>query len=230
MSRITQLVADAAKKADATAKDTTAAVREHGKSSKNTGIFTRLARLYSAMEAAYKDCAAEAGLSCAGCGNNCCTSFFQHHTYMEWAYLWRGLQELPEGRRKGFLAKAKAYVEEARQSLAADKLPTAMCPLNEDGLCALYSHRLMICRLHGTRNVFTLPDGRQQVFPGCYRFAALPCAQEEAGNPCPSLDRTPFYRELASLELEFLKRAGRALPKVDLTLAEMIVLGPPKLR
>ena len=179
------------------------------------------------MEDAYKERAQQAGLSCAGCETNCCTSFFQHHTHVEWTYLWRGLNELPDARRKNFVERAKGYVQETRAALAANTPPAAMCPLNEDGLCVLYSHRLMICRMHGTRNVLTLPDGRRQIFPGCARFSALPCSEDDA---CPSLDRTPFYGELAALEMEFRQKAGRPLPRVDLTLAEMLVLGPPKIR
>lgn len=193
------------------------------------GIFNRLALLYKNMEDAYRLTAQAAGLSCKDCGDNCCTSFFQHHTYIEWAYLWRGLQELSAGRRKSFVKKAEEYVESARQSLAAGQLPTDMCPLNEKGLCALYSHRLMICRLHGTRNLFTLPDGRRQFFPGCSRFAALPCARPGMEDKCPTLDRTALYQELASLEHEYLKRARRTMPRVGMTLAEMITVGPPDL-
>lgn len=181
------------------------------------------------MEAAYRLCADSAGLTCDGCENNCCTSFFQHHTHIEWAYLWRGLRELPPGERKLFVRRSRAYVDDAGQSLASGRLPSAMCPLNDAGLCVLYSHRLMICRLHGTRNVFRLPDGRRQYFPGCGRFAGLPCASEGKEDACPTLDRTAFYQELAALELEFLKRAAGPMPRVDMTLAEMIVMGPPRL-
>lgn len=194
------------------------------------GIFARLATLYENMQHAYATCAENAGLSCQGCENNCCNSFFQHHTYMEWAYLWRGLTELPPERRKLFVSRAREYTAHANGRLAAGMLPDAMCPLIEDGLCALYEHRLMICRLHGTRNTLTLPDGGIRIFSGCGRFTALPCAAEGREESCPTLDRTPFYRELASLEMEFLKRATRPMPRVDMTLAEMIVLGPPKLR
>ncbi len=223
-------------------------------------IFGRLRDLYARMEQAYEQTAAAAGLTCNGCQTNCCTSFFQHHTYVEWAYLWRGLQGLAPSRRKAFVQRAEAYVREVQRCLTMNVPPSAVCPLNEDGLCALYAYRLMICRMHGTRNVFTLPDGRQQVFPGCARFVTLPCAaapgespeatakdsaqtlypQPEAQPPaepttqpspaeCPTLDRTPFYKELAELELALLRRVGRPLPRVNLTLAEMIVQGPPKI-
>ncbi|MDL2291501.1 hypothetical protein LJC09_05325 [Desulfovibrio sp. OttesenSCG-928-F20] len=192
------------------------------------GLFTRMAGLYAAMEQAYNTCAATAGLSCTGCTSNCCTSFFKHHTYVEWAYLWRGLHELDEARRKDLVARAKAYVADVRSAMAKGLVPFVMCPLNGDGLCLLYAHRLMICRMHGTRNVFTLPDGSTRTFPGCVRFTALPCATDEAA--CPSLDRTPFYSELAGLEMDFLKKAKKPMPRVDITIAEMIILGPPKLR
>jgi hypothetical protein len=229
MTKITELLNQAAAKGKSAAPRNSLKPRGGAKTKKTPGLYERLAKLYADMASAYQDCAEQAGLSCAGCENNCCTSFFQHHTHVEWAYLWRGLAELPEKRRAAFLKRAEAYVESARQSLAQNSLPSAMCPLNEDGLCALYAHRLMICRLHGTRNVFTLPDGRVQSFPGCRRFAALPCAQEDSPG-CPSLNRTPFYQELAALELEFQKRAARPLPRVNITIAEMMVLGPPKLR
>jgi hypothetical protein len=102
----------------------------------------------------------------------------------------------------------------------------------------------MICRLHGTRNVLILPDGRRRIFSGCVRFSSLPCASipsppsgggdcpapagEARPYACPTLNRTPFYAELAALEMEFCRKAGRPLPRVELTLAEMIVLGPPQ--
>ena len=214
---------------------------------KEPGVFQRLASLYQRMEQAYAACAEEAGLSCEGCPTNCCTSFFQHHTYVEWSYLWRGLYELSEERRCEIVGRAEEYVREAHQALALAMVPKSLCPLNENGLCILYPHRLMICRMHGTRNVFIRPDGVRQIFPGCARFTALPCSADsplpvpdasgqdedspnDGSQSCPTLDRTPFYRGLAALELEFHKKAGRLLPRVNLTLAEMIVMGPPKWR
>ncbi len=248
-------------------------------------VLDRLADLYARMESAYDACAREAGLSCAGCSTNCCTSFFRHHTHVEWLYLWRGLRALPQARRAACMARAAAYVRAAREKLAAGALPDAMCPLNEDGLCVLYAHRLMICRMHGTRTLFVLPDGRERLFPGCARFNTLPCSvlpspggkfpvEQTAFSPespsgpgagfgpgggaapdslfvpeetapssgsvsgpgtasespsafCPTLDRTSFYRELAELEMGLLRAASRPLHRVNLTLAEMIELGPP---
>jgi hypothetical protein len=48
-------------------------------------------------------------------------------------------------------------------------------------------------------------------------------------NP-PVVDRTPLYKDLVLLEMQFVGKNLRMLPKVDHTIAEMIVLGPPKLR
>lgn len=191
-----------------------------------TGLFARLADLYARMEGAYKDVAARAGLSCANCEQNCCTSFFRHHTRIEWAFLWRGLNALPAQQLKAVLERAREYMRSANMAIAAGAVPTAMCPLNDSGLCSLYAHRLMICRLHGTKNVFTMPDGAMRTFSGCWRFVDL---QKAAGDATPFLDRTHFYQELAGLEMEFCRRATAPLPGVNMTLAEMLVLGPPKL-
>jgi hypothetical protein len=192
------------------------------------GLYDRLGDLYARMEKAYRESAERAGLSCVGCTDNCCTSFFRHHTYVEWTYLWRGLLALPEERRQRFIDKSGAYLDAAKAGMAAGAVPSAMCPLNEDGLCAVYPHRLMICRMHGTRNRFSRPDGQTRIFPGCVRFTALPHAADE--TMCPTLDRTPFYSDLAALELAYMRKAGRPLPRVNLTIAEMIVLGLPKFR
>ena len=51
----------------------------------------KIADLYRRMEEAYDKVAVSLNFSCAGCPDNCCDSFFQHHTYIEWAFLWEGL-------------------------------------------------------------------------------------------------------------------------------------------
>ena len=187
--------------------------------------FGALKALYAEMEQAYGEHARSAGLSCEGCPTNCCTSFFQHHTYIEWIYAIKGVQALPTAKQKDVVERARAYTTHAKERLAAKAVPDAMCPLNEDGLCIIYPYRLMICRMHGTKNSIHLPNGQEQHFRGCDRFVTLPNAEEVA-----HLDRTPFYQRLAALEMDILRRAGRPLPGVRLTLAEMILLGPPKVR
>ncbi|MCA1742958.1 MAG: hypothetical protein LC631_03280, partial [Desulfovibrionales bacterium] len=86
-------------------------------------------------------------------------------------------------------------------------------------------HRLMICRMHGVPTVHVRPDGRRLEFTGCFR------SQESTADldGFTRLDRTEFYQELAMLEQAFVGPKIYSLPKVDLTLAQMIVHGPPRL-
>ncbi len=192
-------------------------------------LAARLADLYSRMQEAYATAAQAIGLSCQACADNCCVSFFQHHTHVEWAYLWQGLSALPEDRRAAYLQRAEDYLRQARFLLAQGLRPRLMCPVNDNGLCGIYAHRLMICRLHGVPNVLRRPDGREIAFPGCEPCQGLTQGLAKGQEAAPVLDRTPFYTELAALEMELLGARPRALSRVDLTLAEMLVLGPPKL-
>jgi len=185
--------------------------------------FGELSRLYSEMEAAYDRTAKKIGLTCTGCPDNCCTSYFQHHTYIEWAYLWKGMTSCPDEKRHEILTRAEAYVKEGQVLLAQGLKPRIMCPLNDNGLCQLYEFRLMICRMHGVPNSLVMPDGQRMAFPGCSRCQGL----YSDLNQVPLLDRTGFYRDLASLEMAFTGGKIRVFPKVDLTLAEMLVRGPP---
>ncbi len=183
----------------------------------------KLAALYADMDAAYASAAASAGLSCAGCAENCCVSYFQHHTHVEWLYLHKGLAGLPEEKRAAYVERARSYQEAVAGAKRKGETPKAMCPVNDDGLCGLYEHRLMICRLHGVPNVLIGPAGIRE-FPGCG-----PCRKLATGNPgLKAMDRTPLLRRLAGLEMDLWgNRPGRP-PKVDLTLAEMILAGPPE--
>lgn len=51
-----------------------------------------LAELYRSMEAAYDQVAVQLGHGCDGCPDNCCDSYFTHHTYIEWPISGKGLQ------------------------------------------------------------------------------------------------------------------------------------------
>jgi hypothetical protein len=188
--------------------------------------FRKLASLYADMQGHSSAHAQALGLTCDGCPQNCCTSFFQHHTRVEWAYLLQGLSQLPADRRAGYEERARAYVRDATAALDRGKRPSSMCPLNDDGRCGLYAHRLMICRLHGVPNRLRYPDGRTVDFPGCFRSQEI-CTGTDA---FPVLDRTVLYTRLMELEVRFVGPGRiRALPRVDLTLAEMIVQGSPTL-
>ncbi|HID29733.1 MAG TPA: hypothetical protein EYP19_06965 [Desulfobacterales bacterium] len=189
----------------------------------DSALFTKLSLLYSDMEGAYNRTAGKIGLSCRGCADNCCTSHFQHHTYIEWAYLWKGIRSRPEEKRREFIDRAGEYVRQSRILLCQGLRPRILCPLNDDGLCQLYEYRLMICRMHGVPNSFVRPDGKEMSFPGCLRCQELYSHLEQV----PVLDRTDFYRNLASLEMTFVGPKIKTLPRVDLTLAEMLVQGPP---
>jgi hypothetical protein len=186
--------------------------------------FARLvAELYHDMEAAYDRTAKALDFSCTGCPDNCCDSYFQHHTYTEWAYLWQGLKTLEEPRLQHISEKAARYVVESEAALARGEQPIIMCPLNSAGLCSLYSYRLMICRLHGVPATFTRPDGQKLDFPGCFRCQEITAAE----SAVPPLDRTQFFRRLVELEMALLGLRRRNAPKVKLTIAQMIVMGPP---
>ena len=184
----------------------------------------KAADLYHDMEAAYDRTAKDLDFSCSGCPDNCCDSFFLHYTYTEWAYLWHGLKTLDSDILKTITKKASAYVVASEASLAKGKRPIIMCPLNSEGLCALYPYRMMICRLHGVPATFTRPDTQQLHFPGCYR-----CQEHiSTKNALTPLDRTQFFQRLVDLEIELLGNRKLSAPKVKLTIAQMIVKGPPK--
>jgi len=185
----------------------------------------KVADLYAAMEEAYDRTAEAINLTCMDCPDNCCDSYFQHHTYTEWAYLWKGLNGLDADKLAAIQKKAREYVLQSEAVLARGERPMLMCPLNDDGLCATYPHRMMICRLHGVPSAFTRPDGHTMQFPGCFR------CQEITGDksPAASMDRTDFFQQLVELELELLGKNRPTTPKVKLTLAQMIAQGPPRL-
>jgi len=185
----------------------------------------KVADLYHDMESAYDQTANALDFSCSGCPDNCCDSYFLHHTYTEWAYLWHGLERLEDSQLKNITEKATKYVIESEAALARGKRPVMICPLNEDGLCSLYSYRLMICRLHGVPAAFMRPDGHKLDFPGCFR-----CQEHiSEGNSVAPMDRTLFFRRLVELELELLGQRRMTAPKVKLTIAQMIAKGPPEL-
>jgi hypothetical protein len=72
----------------------------------------------------------------------------------------------------------------------------------------------------------TRPDGRTLRFPGCFRCQDIVDARY-AQEPPPHVERTPLLRRLALLENEFLENKRHLLPKVKITIAEMLVKGPP---
>ncbi|MFC1827363.1 hypothetical protein ACFLZQ_05500, partial [Thermodesulfobacteriota bacterium] len=104
----------------------------------------QVADLYRDMETAYDRTAEKLAFSCSECPDNCCDSFFLHHTYTEWAYLWHGLKTLDDKQLQAITEKATDYVIESEASLVKGERPIIMCPLNSEGLCSLYQYRMMI--------------------------------------------------------------------------------------
>lgn len=185
--------------------------------------------LYSRMEADYDKVAKSLKFGCEGCPDNCCDSYFLHHTYAEWAYLWLGIRQMEKEKQQQLHIWAQEYLEQCKEAEAQGERPQVMCPLNEEGLCILYTHRLLVCRTHGVPAVMRRPDGQALHFPGCFRCQEIVQKREEKGEPVPEVERTPLLMELVKVENELLDHKRHLYPKVKLTIAEMIVQGPPKI-
>ncbi len=182
--------------------------------------------IYEKLQQEYARVAGALDFSCSGCPDNCCDSHFLHHTYTEWAYLWRGISQLVSERQQQLIARAKAYLAQCTEELAAGRRPQVMCPLNKDGLCVVYEHRLLVCRTHGVPATMTRPDGQTLCFPGCFRCQEM---FESLNEQSPHVARTPLLTRLALLENELLDNKRHLLPRVKMTIAEMLVQGPPAL-
>jgi hypothetical protein len=86
----------------------------------------------------------------------------------------------------------------------------------------------MICRTHGVPATLTRPDGQLLRFPGCFRCQEVVKSAYTRETDAPTMDRTILYKRLAQLEARFLGERRGLLPKIKLTIAEMIMAGPPK--
>lgn len=190
----------------------------------------RMRRIYQSMEEEYEAVARQLAFGCDGCPDNCCDSYFLHYTYVEWAYLWRGMRQLPEQRQREIVGRAGLVLRQYQEQLAREQRPLVMCPLNENGRCVVYPFRLLVCRTHGVPAAMTRPDGRRLSFPGCFRCQEIVAARSAEAKAVPMVDRTHLLRQLAQLENEFLRDIRERCPKIRMTIAEMLVAGPPVLR
>jgi len=189
-------------------------------------LVRRLQTIYEGLEQEYQGVAQQLRFSCTGCPDNCCDSYFLHHTYVEWAYLWVGFKKLELAKQKKLLQKSEDNIKKCNIAQNRDEYPQVMCPLNEEGLCVLYKYRLLICRTHGVPAVMIRPDGKKMQFPGCFRCQDI--VKRKYGNiQPPHVQRTPFLRQLVSLESELLENRRHLMPKVRMTIAEMLVKGAP---
>ncbi len=191
-------------------------------------LSAEIAAIYKEMAEQYDVVAEQIPLTCQGCPDNCCDSYFLHYTYAEWAYLWEGLRALGKEVFARILTRAREYVQECEQVLEKGERPQINCPLLDDGLCGLYFHRLMICRNHGVPATLTRPDGQQMRFPGCFRCQEIVEQNFVQETDAPAMERTRLFRRLAMLESEFLGNMRHLYPRLKMTIAEMIVNGPPQ--
>jgi len=191
-------------------------------------LSTEMARIYEEMAERYDEIAEQIPLTCQGCPDNCCDSYFLHYTYAEWAYLWEGLRALDQPDFDLIKKRAQQYVEECQQALKRGERPQIVCPLLSDGLCGLYLHRLMICRNHGVPATLTRPDGRRMRFPGCFRCQEIVEKNFDQETDAPAMERTELFRRLAMLESKLLGNMRHLYPRLKMTIAEMIVNGPPQ--
>ena len=173
----------------------------------------RLKNLYGRMDLEFGRLSTAGGPACEGCDDNCCAQRFHHHTVAEYMYLLEGLKAADDELKESIIRRARVVVESYAHELQAGEIFKLMCPANFDGLCALYDWRPMICRLHGLPHHFVMPDGSRRTGPGCHRVTA---------DAAVSLDRTPFYTELAMIEKNIREITG-CRERFRKTTAQMIM-------
>jgi len=176
----------------------------------------KMRNVYDLMDEAYDAVQRHYGFSCEGCQDNCCTQRFHHHTLAEYHYLKDGLKQADPDLVRQILRKAKVVIERYQQERELGEILPLMCPVNFDGLCRLYEHRPMICRMHGLPHRFKRPDGKEERGGGCARFSE--------GRPAPdwTVDRTKGYSALAKTEGEIRQRTFNR-QRVSMTTAEMLM-------
>jgi hypothetical protein len=184
-----------------------------------------LAGLYRDMEQAYDRVAEHMQHTCDGCPDNCCDSYFTHHTYIEWAYLRLGMAELSDEWRREVVLRARSCITSYEQAERQGKRPQIMCPVNEAGRCLLYQYRLMVCRTHGVPAIMTRPDGRVIRFPGCFRCQERIALRSDSGG-LPVMERTSLLLRLVELEQRFLHGKRARVPRLAKTIAEMVISEP----
>ena len=192
-------------------------------------LTAEVASIYATMEAEYDEVAKAIKFSCNGCPDNCCDSYFQHHTYTEWAYLFQGFREQSEEKQQEILGRSKRYILDCAAAEGQGERPQVMCPLNEAGLCILYKHRLMVCRTHGVPAAMRRPDGQILNFPGCFRCQEIVKKKYVHDSEAPQMERTPLLQRLVAVERELMGDKIHLLPRVKLTIAQMLVQGPPEI-
>ncbi len=175
-----------------------------------------LYEIYRQIDERYQEVASIYGFSCEGCEDNCCQTVFYHYTLIEYFALLEGFDRLPQKQQEESLRRAKAYIDQLNRYRQKETEIRLMCPLNQDGLCTVYQHRPLICRVHGLPGILRHPRKGRQVFEGCNRFQSLHQRREDL-----LIDRTPYFTRIATLESRLRTEMDYML-RFRKTVAEMI--------
>ncbi len=167
------------------------------------------------MDRAYDEVARQYGFQCRGCKDNCCTSLFFHHTFVEKAYLMQTVSALDPSLKGEIMERARVYVRQTFSRKGEPVSQKLLCPLNQDGKCLTYAQRPMICRLHG------LPHELNRPGIGCVRGEGCGAGEFPPDGYIP-FDRTPFYQQMALAEMAHRRRFNLK-GKTRLTIAQMLM-------
>lgn len=186
-------------------------------------LIPRLTELYRLMDSAYCEVSNQVGFSCEGCdGVKCCTVDLILHTSVEILYLRRGFNTLDMSRQLEILGRCRGIIKAKEDDALGDEYRNAVCALNFEGLCALYEHRPMICRLAGISHTIIRQDGTVTESGGCIRYHE----ENQQSRTNFNIDRTDFYRQMAAIEIEVVRAVGKRT--ASRTVAEALGLEYPE--
>jgi len=177
----------------------------------------RLKKIFASMDQKYREAADYYDFNCRGCEDNCCRTRFYHYTLVEYLYIKEGFHGLEDKKQVEVKQRSLTVCRKTDEADMKGQPVQQMCPVNFGSLCALYSHRPMICRLHGIPYELHRPGQGILNSSGCGTFA-LKCHKKTHFK----FDRTPFYMQMAALEKE-MKQAVGMTQKIKMTVAQMIV-------
>jgi Fe-S-cluster containining protein len=177
----------------------------------------RLKKIFASMDQKYQEAADYYDFNCKGCEDNCCLTRFYHYTLIEYLYIKEGFHGLEDKKQVEVKQRSLTVCRKTDEADRKGQPVKQMCPVNFGSLCVLYSHRPMICRLHGIPHELHRPGQGILNSSGCGTFA-LKCHKKTYFK----FDRTPFYMQMAALEKE-MKQAVGMTQKIKMTVAQMIV-------